>query len=202
MFSLLVALAGCEALGGKSESRIDTSQLWIAEDGRYHVFRYLDAGATAGAADTGTVPESQLLLLWSAGGCADGAGWRVEMRVGTMWADAQEAGALHFDDGGGGLAICAVEETTGTVVPLDPPVPLWTSAALYEGDTISAGPWTVDVWREEEIVTYYGMFGNAVGFRFAGGDTLPAGWALHFAPSVGPIVIEGSDFSADVAYFR
>lgn len=199
----LLALAACDGGGPGSDAEIPTATLWVASEGRFQAYRYLDAGA-AGAAgadlDTGVLGESLLQTLYATGGCSAGDGWRMEMRVGAEWNSSEPAGALHFDDAGG-LALCGYEDAGTDLVAFETAVALW-GKSLREGEPVESGDWVVTAEREVDLAIYYGVIPDAVSFTLKGGVHDPSGWVLHFAPDIGIVRIDATAFSADLVYVR
>jgi len=198
---ILFLLAACSGGGASSKAGlIDTSKLWTVEDGRFQEYRVLDAGAKP-EADTATL-DLTLQAEINSGGCADESGWRMELREGDAWATAETKGALHFTDANG-LALCGYEDASGTLTAFTPPVDLWlTGDSLQSGADLVSGDWTVGPEKETDLVTYYGVFPTAVRFTLDGTGSDPSGWALTFAPDAGPVLIENSNYTADLIYYR
>ena len=196
----LLAILACDG-GAGSAGAVDTTELWVASDGRFQVYRYLEADASDAGLDTATPTEELLQARFGEGGCTGSGGWRVELRVGQQWETSTESGALHFDDAEG-LSLCGFEEAGGSLVAPDPIVTLWSGDNLQDGDTVTSGSWEVTLAREQDLVTYFGVFPNSVAFSLKGPDVGPAGWVLHLAPKMGIVLIEAPTFMADLVYVR
>lgn len=197
---VLALLTACST-GGSSGARFSTEGLWPVTEGRFQAYRYAAAGSDP-SADTGTLPEEMLFADIERGGCADGAGWRMELRLGTSWSDGAAQGALDWSDADG-LALCGATDADGTAQSFDPAITLWTGGqSLKDGDSASSGDWTsTDTWLGT-VVTYYGVFDSALAFDLAGGSGDPDGWTFTFAPIGGLVVIASPDATADLVYFR
>lgn len=198
MWLFLLACAGGANKRGES---LTTTDLWPDPTDRYQVYRMLDKGADP-AADTGTLGDGTLQAQFSAGGCGDGGGTRVELREGEAWAEASPAGALHFS-AASGLALCAFEDDAGETTLYDPPVTLWEDGStLTEGEVTEAGAWSSAPTGVIPVVTYYGTFGSGVAFLLSGPGGDPSGWTLTFAQHGGLVIIGTGDYTADLLYFR
>jgi hypothetical protein len=199
---LLSLLFGCAVGEGAKNAGIDTAALWPAEDGRFQVYRHLTADAYAASDATTALDEDDLLFSsYGTGGCADGSGWRVELRAGGAWESATAEGALLVDDAGG-LALCGWEDASGASEPYDPPVVLWSDGTkLSDGDTVASGDWSVTARREQDLPTYLGIFPNVVAFELDGDGAL-GGWTLHFATDAGIVLMENDAYTADLVYTR
>jgi hypothetical protein len=196
---LTLLLIGCGTSPG-GDASIDTTALFPATEDRFTAYRHLSPDEYAASAADDSLEGTDLLLArFATGGCG-GDAWRVELRVGTAWESAAAAGALHFDDKSG-LSICGVEDTSGALETLEPPVVLWEANGLKDGATISSGGVDVTAAREIELHTYFGLFPQAVSFALAGSGPLD-GWTLHFADSYGLVLIEATDYTADLVYNR
>jgi hypothetical protein len=199
--SALLAGTGC-AGAGSHDGSLTTAHLWVPSDGRFQVYRYLQS---AGDTDTGTLGDDKLETQYQTGGCRDGDGWRVEMRIGDDWESAEPAGALHFLGSGetdDGLAICGYEAPGGSAVFPDPAITFWGADPIDDGEVLKSGDWKVTIAHEEDLVTYFGVFPFATSFSVAGGGAGPDGWTFHLAEDHGIVKIEGTDFTADYVYVR
>jgi hypothetical protein len=84
----------------------------------------------------------------------------------------------------------------------DPALALWTKGAgLSDGDAATSGSWTVTAAREQDLVTYYGIFPQTVAFTLQGPGEVD-GWVLHFAAGSGIVVMANDSFTADLVYTR
>jgi len=196
----LALLAACGGVG-KSNARFDTSGLWPVTEGRFQAYRYAAAGSDP-SSDTGTLPEEMLMADIERGGCSDGAGWSMELRLGSSWAEGAAQGALEWSDADG-LALCALTDADGAASSFDPMITLWTAGqSLADGESASSGDWTSTATFLGSAVTYYGVFDGAMAFDLSGGSGDPDGWRFTFAPIGGLVVIESPDATADLVYFR
>jgi hypothetical protein len=195
---LTLLLTACGPTGG-GDASIDTTALFPATEDRFTAYRHLAPDEYAASTTEDALDAADLLLArFSSGGCG-GDAWRVELRTGSAWESGNAAGALHFDDSSG-VSVCGVEDASGALESLDPPVVLWEAKGLRDGEAITSGGAEVTASREQDVHTYFGLFPQAVSFSVAGG-TLD-GWTLHFADSYGLVLIEAGDYTADLVYNR
>lgn len=191
-------LAACSGEAAGTSGSIDASALWPAEEGRLYTLRLGAAGAEP-ADDTGTL-DALLLAYVEGGGCPAGDGWRLALREGDTWAEAEPRGALHFD-AADGLALCGWEDESGASGSLDPALPFWTGTTAAEGEG-AAGSWSVRVSQHPDLATYYGVFPSATDFALSGPGEGPSGWALALVPDLGLAVLRTPAYTADLVHVR
>lgn len=196
---MLLLLAACDGSGSTGVGDIDTSTLF-PEDITFQAFRHL-APAEYGDPTVADVLDEEDLLMsrYEEGGC-DGAAWRVELRTGGAWDSASPVGAIHFDPAAG-LAICEWESADGTPTTFSPPITLWEEPPGLTEAGVTSGDWTADATRQQDVSTYFGRFPTAVSFALSGSGELD-GWTLTLAPDYGIVLIQASDFTADLVYRR